>query len=269
VEHYGDCVSNSLIVTSSDGTVLRGVSSGAGRPVVLVHGTMGNRNDWFETARRLAASYRVTAFDRRGRGESADSPEYSIEREIEDLHAVIDEAGPPVYLIGHSFGAVLALLAAARFGEQIAKLVVYEPPIGDSTAADEWLEQLEALIVAGDLDAAVRSFATAASVTTDEQEAIQGNVRASAAQRDAVRTAVREIRAAKAVLPIDASVLSKVTVPTLVLIGAKQDHPSYNGLKAIAHDLSHATIAEVPGHHLALVFAPDAFVAEIRRFLIA
>jgi pimeloyl-ACP methyl ester carboxylesterase len=213
--HYGDSVPNSLIVTSSDGTILRGVSLGAGSPVVLVHGTMGDRNDWFETARRLSATYRVTAFDRRGRGHSDDSPDYSIEREIEDLHAVVEAAGPPVYLVGHSFGAVLALLAAARFGELIAKLVLYEPPIGDSDSGDEWLKALEAMIDADDLDVAVRSFASAASITTDEQQAIQRNVQASAAQRDAVRTAAREIRAAKAVLPIDDSVLSKVTVPTL------------------------------------------------------
>jgi len=260
-------VPNSLTVTSSDGTVLRGVSSGSGRPVVLVHGTIGDRNDWFETDLRLTATYRVTAFDRRGRGESADSPGYSIEREIEDLHAVVEAAGPPVYLVGHSFGAVLALLVAARFSELIDKLVLYEPPIGDSDTGDEWLKQLEALILAGDLDAAVRSFASAASVTTDEHEAIGSNAKASAAQRDAVRTAAREIRAAKAALPIDASVLSKVTVPTLVLIGAEQNHPTYSGVRALADDLPHGTIAEVPGRHLALVFAPDEFVTEIRRFL--
>jgi pimeloyl-ACP methyl ester carboxylesterase len=84
-----------------------------------------------------------------------------------------------------------------------------------------------------------------------------------------VRTAGREIRAAKAVLPIDKGVLASISVPTLFLVGAEQDHPTYNGVRGLADQLPFGSLEQVPGHHLALVFAPDAFVAAIRSFLAA
>src|SRR5437879_7690088 len=106
-------------VTSHDGTKLRLDRAGAGRPVVLVHGTMGSKDDWFEVSRRLSSDFEVTAFDRRGRAGSGDGPEYSIDREIEDVLAVIDSCRPPVHLVGHSFGAIVCILVAARASERI------------------------------------------------------------------------------------------------------------------------------------------------------
>jgi pimeloyl-ACP methyl ester carboxylesterase len=272
VGYYGGRVQNPvqrpLAVVSKDGTKLRLIRSGSGPAVVLVHGTMGSKDDWFETSRRLADTYEVTAFDRRGRGESGDSSDYSVDQEVDDLLAVIESAGPPVLLIGHSFGAILAVLAAARRRDDIAKLVLYEPPIGDSNPdGDEWLDELEANIADGDLDTAVASFSSAATISAAEQATIGTNRQASRAQRDAVRTAPREIRAAKAALPIDERLLSAVTVDTLVLIGSEQTDPTYSGLRALADALPNAIVREVPGRHLALVFAPDEYVAEIRDFL--
>src|SRR3954447_8991272 len=92
-----------IFVRSQDATRLRLVRAGEGKAVVLVHGTMGSKGDWFEAVHRFSASFGVTAFDRRGRGGSDDGPVYSIGREVEDLVAVIDACDPPVHLIGHSF----------------------------------------------------------------------------------------------------------------------------------------------------------------------
>jgi pimeloyl-ACP methyl ester carboxylesterase len=224
-----------IFVTSDDGTRLRLARSGAGKPVVLVHGTMGGKEDWFEVRRRLSAGFEVTAFDRRGRGDSQDGPEYSIEREVEDVLAVIDASKPPVHLVGHSFGAVVSLLAAARAGDRIDKLVIYEPPMGEvQPASDEWLDQLDTMVTAGDLDGAVKIFAAAAIITDGELRTNRSNDRVWAGLRDAVRTAGREIRAAKAVLPIDKGVLGSISVPTLVLLGAEQDHPTYAGVRGLA-----------------------------------
>jgi pimeloyl-ACP methyl ester carboxylesterase len=258
-----------IFVTSDDGTRLRLVRAGVGKPVVLVHGTMGGKDDWFEVARRLSASFEVTAFDRRGRGDSEDGPEYSIDREIEDVLAVIDASEAPVHLIGHSFGAILSLLVAARAGDRIDKVVLYEPPVGEETAGDEWLDELETMVATGDLDAAIKIFAAAANVTDHEQQTMESNDRVWGGLRDTVRTAGREIRAAKAVLPIDKGVLASISVPTLFLVGAEQDHPTYNGVRGLADQLTFGSLEQVPGHHLALVFAPDAFVAAIRSFLAA
>jgi pimeloyl-ACP methyl ester carboxylesterase len=108
-----------IFAMSDDGTRLRLVKAGRGHPVVLVHGTMGSKEDWSEVVPRLSAYFAVTAFDRRGRGDSEDRPVYSIEREIEDVLAVINMSEPPVHLVGHSFGATVALLVAARASDRI------------------------------------------------------------------------------------------------------------------------------------------------------
>lgn len=261
-------VDKSIFITSEDGTRLRLVRAGGGKPIVLVHGTMGSKGDWFEVQRRLSAGFEVTAFDRRGRGDSEDGPDYSIEREIEDLLAVIDASEPPVHLIGHSFGAILSLLVAARAGDRIEKLVLYEPPVGgDEPAANELLDELDSLVAIGDLDAAVKIFAAMANITDHELQTNQTNERVWANLRDGVRTAGREIRAAMSVLPIDKDVIESISVPTLVLMGAEQDSPSYKGVRGLADQLPFGSFEQVPGHHLALVFAPDAFVATIRSFL--
>jgi pimeloyl-ACP methyl ester carboxylesterase len=173
-----------------------------------------------------------------------------------------------VHLVGHSFGAVVSLLAAARAGDRIDKLVIYEPPMGEvQPASDEWLDQLDTMVTAGDLDGAVKIFAAAANITDGELRTNRSTDRVWAGLRDAVRTAGREIRAAKAVLPIDKGVLGSISVPTLVLLGAEQDHPTYAGVRGLAEQLTFGSLEYVPGHHLALVFAPDAFVATIRSFL--
>jgi pimeloyl-ACP methyl ester carboxylesterase len=230
---------------------------------------MGGKGDWFEVSRRLSADFQVTAFDRRGRGDSGDGPGYSIEREIEDVLAVIGASGPPVRLVGHSFGAILSLLVAARAGDRIERLVLYEPPVGvGQPAADTWLDELDRVVATGDLDSAVRRFAAGAGITDAELQTIGGNDRVWAGLRDAVRTAGREIRGARAALPIDEGVLESISVPTLVLLGDEQDHPTYDGVGRLADRLPVGRLEHVPGHHLALVFAPDAFVAVLRSFLI-
>ncbi|MCU1350996.1 MAG: alpha/beta hydrolase [Acidimicrobiales bacterium] len=257
-----------IFATSADGTRLRLERAGQGEPVVLVHGTMGGKGDWHEVVRRLSDHHEVTAFDRRGRGGSGDGPDYCIEREIEDILAVIDASGPPVHLVGHSFGAILSLLVAARADGRVDKLVLYEPPLGaEEPAADEWLDELDAMVAAGDLDAAVRTFATAANITEHELQTMERNDRAWSGLRDGIGTAGREIRAARAVLPLDPAVVAAISARTLVLLGAEQDHPSYSGVSDLAAQLASGTLEHVPGHHVAQVFAPDAFVAKIRAFL--
>ena len=99
-------------ISSGDGTTIAVSSRGAGDPIVLVHGTTGNADGWALVAPLLADDLRVITYDRRGRGRSGDGRDYSLEREVDDLLSVIDWAGGPVHLVGHSFGARLAMLAA-------------------------------------------------------------------------------------------------------------------------------------------------------------
>jgi pimeloyl-ACP methyl ester carboxylesterase len=254
-------------LVSRDTTRLRLVRAGGGEPVVLVHGTAGSKGDWSAVTRLLSERLAVTAYDRRGRGDSGDGPEYSIDREIEDLLAVIDDCGAPVHLIGHSFGAIVCLLATADAGEQVRDVILYEPPLGLRDVHERWLAESEAQIEAGDLDEAVKRFAAVANITADELAAIARIEPAWASLRDGVRQAPREIRAARSVLPIDTRILDSITAPTLVLIGEETEHAAYAGVRELAADLRFGRLEQVPGRHLALGFAPDALATVATRFI--
>ncbi len=115
-------------VTSRDGTRIAFERSGQGPAVILVSGASATRADEASLAAALSPYFTVFAYDRRGRGASGDTAPYAVEREVEDIEALIDEAGGRAFLFGHSSGAVLALEAARLLPGKIAKLALYEPP---------------------------------------------------------------------------------------------------------------------------------------------
>jgi pimeloyl-ACP methyl ester carboxylesterase len=114
-------------VVSTDGTTIVFDRVGDGPPVLLVCGASVDRSADAPLAELLAADFTVYNFDRRGRGDSADTPPYAVEREIEDIGAVLEEAGGSANLYGSSSGAALALEAAAG-GLSVRKLALWEPP---------------------------------------------------------------------------------------------------------------------------------------------
>ena len=118
-------------VTSKDGTRIAFDRMGAGPSVILVTGGSVDRSSNAPVAERLAGRSTVFNYDRRGRGPSGDTPPYAVQREIEDLEAVIDAAGGAAFVCGLSSGAALALEAGVS-GLNITKLALWEPPyIGD------------------------------------------------------------------------------------------------------------------------------------------
>jgi pimeloyl-ACP methyl ester carboxylesterase len=114
-------------VTSKDGTTIGFDRLGDGPPVVLVSGGSVDRSSNAGLAEQLASDFSVFNYDRRGRGPSGDTQPYAIEREIEDIDAVIGAAGGTAGLYGTSSGAALALLATAA-GSPVTKLALWEPP---------------------------------------------------------------------------------------------------------------------------------------------
>jgi pimeloyl-ACP methyl ester carboxylesterase len=114
-------------VTSKDGTSIAFDQTGQGPPVILVMGAFNDRTTGAPLAAFLAPRFTVFCYDRRGRGASGDGAEYAVEREIEDLDALIQAAGGSAAVMGYSSGAVLALRAAAR-GLAIPRVAVYEMP---------------------------------------------------------------------------------------------------------------------------------------------
>jgi len=115
-------------VTSKDGTIITFDKLGAGKPVVLVSGGSVDKGSNALLAEALASHYTVYNYDRRGRGKSGDTQPYAVDREIEDIEAVIDAAGGTAYLYGSSSGAALALEAARKLPTKVTKLALWEPP---------------------------------------------------------------------------------------------------------------------------------------------
>src|SRR5438105_1037623 len=101
-------------VISKDGTPIAFDQSGQGPALILVAGALTTRPAWTPLAAHLAPHFSVFAYDRRGRGESGDKLPYAVEREVEDIDALIDEAGGSAFLFGHSSGAALVLEAALK-----------------------------------------------------------------------------------------------------------------------------------------------------------
>lgn len=148
-------------VLSADGTTIAFDRTGSGPPLVLIGGAMSTRAAAADLASHLDRDLTVVAWDRRGRGDSTDTEPYAVEREIEDLDAVIGALGGSALVFGHSSGAVLGL-RAAEAGLAIPRLALYEPPfMVDDTRElppDDYVERLEALAASDHPGDAVEYF---------------------------------------------------------------------------------------------------------------
>lgn len=151
---------------SKDGTRIAYDESGQGPALILVGGALSFRNfpGAVELVQLLSPHFRVMNFDRRGRGDSGDTKPYAIEREVEDLAALMDTAGGSAYVYGMSSGAVLALIAASKL-PGIKKLVLYEPPfVGVDPKAKKppanYRQTLQQIVNAGNSAGAVKYFIT-------------------------------------------------------------------------------------------------------------
>ncbi|MGE5224757.1 MAG: alpha/beta fold hydrolase [Omnitrophica WOR_2 bacterium] len=124
-------------VTSKDGTQIAYDTQGAGPAVLLVDGAMCYRGfgPMPGLSKLLAPDFTVYTYDRRGRGDSSNTQPYAVEREVEDIEALIQEAGGSACVYGISSGACLALEAAMKLQTGIRKLALYEPPYNNEPAA--------------------------------------------------------------------------------------------------------------------------------------
>jgi pimeloyl-ACP methyl ester carboxylesterase len=149
------------VARSADGTGIAHEASGAGPALVLVNGALSDRSSVKALRAHLDPHFTVIGYDRRGRGDSGDRPPYAAEREIEDLAAVIQAAGAPALVYGHSSGAILALRAAMA-GLPIRRLALNEPPfILNGTRPlppANVARRIDALLAHGNRDGAVGLF---------------------------------------------------------------------------------------------------------------
>jgi pimeloyl-ACP methyl ester carboxylesterase len=213
------------VVTSHDGTRIAYDRYGSGPTVLLVPGALQHRAldpATAQLARLLAAQFTVLHYDRRGRGDSGDTPPYAVEREIEDVAALIDAAGGQAFVFGHSSGAVLALRAAAHLGAaRITRLALYEPPFDPDTAQ---AKQDHAAYVAGIRERLARdqrdealAFFMGDMVTPDMLEGMRASPEWMLMRSVAHTLAYDNAIMGDGGLPGD--VVRAIAVPTLVLNG--------------------------------------------------
>ncbi|MEU4674085.1 alpha/beta hydrolase [Amycolatopsis sp. NPDC023774] len=258
-------------VTSADGTPIAFDTYGTGSPVLLVGGAVNDRTTVAALAAVLAeAGFQGVAVDRRGRGQSGDAHVYSVERELDDLSAVIDAVGGAAAAFGHSSGAILALEAAAR-GLPITKLAVYEPPfIVDGRRprpGEDLADRLSALIAADDRDGAVELFLTeGVAVPAEGVAAMKGQPvwdwfvgYAHTLPYDITVTGPG------AQLPVDR--LAAVAVPVLVMSGGAGEVWMGEAARAVAETVPHARYESIPGQDHGVLNAPESLRAVLTDFL--
>jgi pimeloyl-ACP methyl ester carboxylesterase len=167
------------IAVSADGTKIAYDRQGHGPAVILIDGAMCTRNAGAkpELARLLAEHLTVYSYDRRGRGDSGDTSPYAVGREIEDIEALIDDAGGTAALFGHSSGAALALETALALGRKVVSLALYDAPFNDDPGArqawQDYLQALDAALADGRHGDAVAAFMSYVGMPGDQINAMR------------------------------------------------------------------------------------------------
>lgn len=241
-------------VTSADGTTIAYERTGDGPPLVLVDGALCHRANG--PARPLAAAlardFSVVIYDRRGRGESSDAPEYAVEREVEDLAAVLSAAGGSAFVFGQSSGAALALEAASRL-EGITRLAVYEAPFVVDDARPprpaDLQERMDTLVATGRRSEAVSLFLRTVGMPAPMLLVLR------------VLPLWRRLTAVAHTLPYDFRVLGNTgsgrplpegrwagaTMPVLAMAGGKSPAHMRSAMRAVAEVLADAEYRTLPG----------------------
>lgn len=247
-------VTTTATVTSRDGTAIAFDKSGSGPAVILVDGALCYRaqGPMADLAGLLADRFTVYRYDRRGRGDSADAHEYSPQREVEDIAALVQDAGGSARVFGISSGAGLALLAADS-GIDVSSVVIYEPPfVVDDTKAPtpaDTVDRLRELVARGQRGKAVKLFLSLVDVPKFAL-ALMPLMPAWSKMTEVAHT-----------LPYDMSIVGDkqrgtplptdswpgVTQPVLVLDGGKSPEWMRNGVRACADALTNAEYRTLPG----------------------
>ena len=252
-------------VISADGTSIAFERAGIGPPLELVHGTTTDRSHWDLVRPLLEPRFSVCAVDRRGRGDSGDGAAYSLEREYEDIAAVVDSLPGPVDLLGHSYGGLVCLEAALRT-KNLGRLLLYEPTFGRSLVPAGLRQRLEESIGRGDLGATVATFWTEAmGASLDQVEEMRAAP--NWARRLAIApTLAREL--ADGDYDFTPGRFEELGAHTLLLMGTESPAAFRASTVEVHKAMSGSELVEIPGQgHAATRRAPDLFAALVLEFL--
>lgn len=254
-------------VQSSDGTEIGVIKVGSGRPAVFVHGAWNWHDHWMGVAEELIDSHTCWVMDRRGRGASGDGDDYSFDREIEDIRAVLDEAGPDAALVGHSSGAIYSLETANR--QDLEKLVLYEPPLrwAEGGHPDEMVNRVRVLVDAGKPEEAAEMFFSEEGRLDEDDLAA---LKALPVWEPMAELAPLCIREWDAILDAGLSVHRYREMSTATLLFAGGDNLDHEGMatEALSATLPDVRVSVLEGHrHRAHLTDPALVADEVREFL--
>lgn len=241
--------------------------AGVGPSLVIVHGGTGDRSRWKPLFPLFASHFTVCAMDRRGHGASGDSPDYNLQKEAEDVAAVVNSRPSPVFVMGHSLGGVSAL-EAAFITKKISKLVLYEPPLQDldHTAV---AAKMERMIQAGNREQALITFLQEI-VMISPNEIARMKERPSWSGRVAgVAVQIREIRALSR-YRFDPKRMSTLKVTTLLLTGSRTASPQLKkAISSLLDSLPNRSLFVFEGQeHNAMDTVPEQFAEAVVNFLL-
>jgi pimeloyl-ACP methyl ester carboxylesterase len=251
--------------TSKDGTPIAYWVDGQGPPLVLVHGAVNDRTAWVLVQPALAQRFTVYAMHRRGREGSGPPKEHALEREFEDVVAVIEAIGEPVHLLGHSGGATCSL-EAALLTDRIRSLTLYEPPYPDP-AVQPVIDHVRGLARDGKPGEAVLAFfRTVVQVPEDQLERLVAsplwpNIAKLGETLPSELDAFAQYR-------FEASRFAALDLPMLLLVGGDSPLPLRYVSEDLVRTVPNARLVELAGQqHGANLTAPDLFVREVTAFL--
>jgi pimeloyl-ACP methyl ester carboxylesterase len=258
-------------VSSADGTQIAVEATGEGRPVVLIGGAFNDRTTMTGLAGVLSPHYLAVIYDRRGRGDSGDvSADYSVEREMDDLRAVIGHVGGSASLFGHSSGAVLALEAARR-RLPVERVAAYETPFipegSRPRPAPDVAGRLVSLVRAGDRDGATALFQSevvglpAEMVEGMRQSDVWGYLTGLA------HSLPYDYALFDAGSPVPAGRLAEVGVPVLAIAGSNTFPWLYQATEQVARAVPDGRFQSLTGHDHGVLHQPAALLPVLREFL--
>ncbi len=260
-------------VHSKDGITIAFDRSGEGPAIILVGGALSDRSAGTQLAAHLAPHFTVYTYDRRGRGESGDTPPYAVAREVEDIDALINEAGGSAFVFGHSSGAVLALEAASNLPSKVKKLALYEPPfiVDDSRPPlqVDYVARLTELVAAGRRGDAVEFFMTkAVAVPIEFIAQMRGDPMWQAMEGLAHTLAydgaiMGDTIAGK---PLPTERWASATLPTLVMDGGKSPAWLHHAAQATAGVLPNAKYRTLEGQEHGV--APEVLTPVLVEFFL-
>lgn len=254
--------------TSTDGTRIAYWREGQGPPLLLVHGGASDHMAWYFVAPLLARDFEVFTYDRRGRGESGDTLPYGVEREVEDVVAMLNAIGQPAHLVGHSAGGILALLAAEHVSNLLS-LTLYEPAFVVEGTRErpsyEVLGKMKSLLSEGNRDELIR-MVMRETLGLPESEIDAMSAGPGWEHLLAVAHAVPydwELWMER----MDGERAGTVRTRALLLMGSESPAWLQAGTKAVAAALPCARLQVLAGQeHLATMTAPELFAEAVASF---